>query len=250
MPNHVVCVKWGSKYSADYVNVLKRMCDRHITVPYEFHCLTENKDGIDTGIDIIDLPELPGIKSWWSKMYMFSPAMPLQGTILYLDLDVIVFRNIDQFFSHNPGEFKIIRDFNRCRIPTWTHSNSSCMRWESGTMQYLWQAFQNDPVAAMQANHGDQDFIMKRARDDIRHWPDAWIRSYKWELMPRAGMRTTKINNKVTHEYPPVLKGDVIEVFDPESKQYQAELDRCVAVFHGKPDPHECTDPFVVDNWK
>ncbi len=79
MPNHVVCVKWGSKYSADYVNVLKRMCDRHITVPYEFHCLTENKDGIDTGIDIIDLPELPGIKSWWSKMYMFSPAMPLQA---------------------------------------------------------------------------------------------------------------------------------------------------------------------------
>ena len=230
--NHVVCVKWGSKYSADYVNVLKRMCDRHITVPYEFHCLTENKDGIDTGIDIIDLPELPGIKSWWSKMYMFSPAMPLQGTILYMDLDVIVFRNIDQFFSHNPGEFKIIRDFNRCRIPTWTHSNSSCMRWESGTMQYLWQAFQNDPVAAMQANHGDQDFIMKRARDDIRHWPDVWIRSYKWEMMPRT---QTKIKNGQKWVHQGALT---------------VEKDTAVAVFHGKPDPHECADQFVIDNWR
>ena len=230
--NHVVCVKWGSKYSADYVNVLKRMCDRHITVPYEFHCLTENKDGIDTGIDIIDLPELPGIKSWWSKMYMFSPAMPLQGTILYMDLDVIVFRNIDQFFSHNPGEFKIIRDFNRCRIPTWTHSNSSCMRWQSGTMQYLWQAFQNDPVAAMQANHGDQDFIMKRARDDIRHWPDVWIRSYKWEMMPRT---QTKIKNGQKWVHQGALT---------------VEKDTAVAVFHGKPDPHECADQFVIDNWR
>ena len=230
--NHVVCVKWGSKYSADYVNILKRMCDRHITVPYEFHCLTENKDGIDTGIDIIDLPELPGIKSWWSKMYMFSPAMPLQGTILYMDLDVIVFRNIDQFFSHNPGEFKIIRDFNRCRIPTWTHSNSSCMRWQSGTMQYLWQAFQNDPVAAMQANHGDQDFIMKRARDDIRHWPDVWIRSYKWEMMPRT---QTKIKNGQKWVHQGALT---------------VEKDTAVAVFHGKPDPHECADQFVIDNWR
>jgi hypothetical protein len=23
-----------------------------------------------------------------------------------------------------------------------------------------------------------------------------------------------------------------------------------VAVFHGKPDPHECDDAFVVDNWQ
>ena len=26
--------------------------------------------------------------------------------------------------------------------------------------------------------------------------------------------------------------------------------DNLVAVFHGKPDPHECGDAFVVDNWR
>ena len=163
---------------------------------------------------------------------MFSPALPLQGTILYLDLDVIVFRNIDHFFSHNPGEFKIIRDFNRCRIKEWSHSNSSCMRWQSGTMQYLWSEFQNNPATVMQANHGDQDWIMKRAREDIRHWPDAWIRSYKWEMMPRT---QTKIKNGQKWVHQGALT---------------VEKDTAVAVFHGKPDPHECADQFVIDNWR
>ena len=249
MSNHIICVKWGNKYSADYVNVLKKMCDRHITMPYEFHCLTENRMGIDAGINIIDLPNLPGIKTWWSKLYMFSPELPLQGTLLFFDLDVIIFRNIDNFFSHNPGEFKIIRDFNRCRVKDWSHSNSSCMRWQSGTMQYLWKDFQNNPGTVMQNNHGDQDWIMKRARDDIRHWPDQWIRSYKWEMMPREQSKT-KNNNRWTHQYPPVLKADQVMVFDTKLNQWLPERDGCVAVFHGKPDPHECADPFVVDNWR
>ena len=249
MSNHVLCVKWGNKYSADYVNVLKRMCDRHITVPYEFHCLTENKQDIDPSINIIQLPEHPGIKTWWSKLYMFSPELPVKGTILYMDLDVVVFRNIDHFFSHNPGEFKIIRDFNRCRVPDWKLSNSSCMRWNTGTMNYLWGEFQNNPSAVMQNNHGDQDWITKRAKDDIRHWPDEWIRSYKWEMMPRE-QNKTKDGQRWRHQYPPILKSDCVEVFDKKLNQYQQEKNGCVAVFHGKPDPHECADAFVVDNWR
>jgi hypothetical protein len=232
MLNHVVCVKWGNKYSVNYVNTLKNMCDRHITVPYQFHCFTENKQGIDNGINIIDLPTLPGIKTWWSKLYMFSPVSALHGTILYFDLDVVIFRNIDHFFSHDPGQFMIIRDFNRCRVKDWNLSNSSCMRWQSGTMHYLWQEFQNNPTTIMQNNHGDQDWITKRAKQDIRHWPDEWIRSYKWEMLERT---QTKIKNgqKWIHDIPPKITQE-----------------NCVAVFHGKPDPHECGDQFVIDNWR
>jgi len=123
------------------------------------------------------------------------------------------------------------------------------MRWQSGTMQYLWGEFQNNPATVMQANHGDQDFIMKRARADIHHWPDEWIRSYKWEMMPREQSKS-KNGNVWKHQYPPVLEGDHIKVFDKKANQYQAEYNGCVAVFHGKPDPHECADPFVVDHWR
>ena len=110
---------------------------------------------------------------------MFHPEVNLQGTILYFDLDVIIFRNIDRLFTHDPGKFMIIRDFNRCRVKDWKQSNSSVMRWQGGDLNYLWGDFKKDPARIMGQNHGDQDWIMKRAAGDLVHWPDEWIRSYK-----------------------------------------------------------------------
>ena len=138
---HVVCVKWGPKYIAQYANVLYKMCDRHITGDWDFHCITDNNKDLDPHIKTIALPNDPWIKTWWSKLWMFGGHFPLKGTILYFDLDVIVFNNIDPLFTHNPGKFHIIRDFNRCRVKDWKLSNSSVMRWEAGTMNFLWDDF-------------------------------------------------------------------------------------------------------------
>ena len=208
------------------------MVKRHTTLPYKFHCLTDDANGLDPDINVIKLPNDPWIKSWWSKLWMFAPEMPIKGNILFFDLDVVIFDNIDILFTHGPGKFHIIRDFNRCRIPEWKLSNSSCMRWESGTMQYLWSEFKDRSAQVMQQNHGDQDWITKRARDDINHWPDQWIRSYKWEMI---GYKDTKLrqNNKFIFRRPPKI-----------------EENNSVAVFHGEPKPFNCGDQFVIDNWK
>ena len=197
--NHVVCVKWGNKYISKYANVLNRMVKRNITVPYQFSCLTDDPGGLDTDINVIRLPNDPYVKTWWSKLWMFAPEMPLEGNILFFDLDVVVFDNIDPLFTHG-GKFNIIRDFNRCRIPEWKQSNSSCMRWRTGTMNYLWDEFQQNAVRIMQQNHGDQDWITKRAKNDINHWPDEWIRSYKWEMV---GFKDTKLLTKDGKSYFP-----------------------------------------------
>ena len=85
----------------------------------------------------------------------------------------------------------------------------------------------------MQNNHGDQDWITKRAKDDINHWPDDWIRSYKWEMI---GLKDTKLLTKDGRKFfrtPATIK--------EENK---------VAVFHGEPKPFNCADKWVVDNWK
>ncbi len=231
--NQVVCVKWGNKYPANYVNVLKNMVARHTTVPYSFACLTDDPAGIDADVKIVPLPKESHIKTWWSKLWMFSPDMPLKGNILFFDLDVVIFNNIDNLFSHNPGKFMIIRDFNRCRIHDWKLSNSSVMRWQSGTMDYLYTEFAQKPDRVMSQNHGDQDWITKRAKDDITHWPDKWIRSYKWEMI---GLKDTKLMTENGKKY-----------FRTPAK---IEEGNSVAVFHGQPNPMECADKFVVDNWK
>jgi hypothetical protein len=230
--NHVVCVKWGNKYISKYANVLKNMVKRNCTVDYQFHCITDDPKGLDSDINVIRFPSDPGIKTWWSKLWMFSADFPLKGTILYFDLDVIVFNNIDLLFTHNPGKFNIIRDFNRCRVKDWKQSNSSCLRWNAGTMNYLWNDFKSDSAKIMRQNHGDQDWIMKRAKDDINWFPDEWLRSYKWEMV---GFKDTKLLTKDGKKY--FRKPADIH---PENK---------VAVFHGEPKPFNCADDWVVKNW-
>ena len=230
--NHVVCVKWGNKYISKYANVLNNMVRRHTTVPYQFHCLTDDPTGLDPDIDVVKLPNHPSIKSWWSKLWMFSSEMPIKGNILFFDLDVVIFNNIDSLFTHT-GKFNIIRDFNRCRIKDWKLSNSSCMRWQAGTMNYLWDEFKNNSGRIMQQNHGDQDWITNRAEKDINRGPEDWIRSYKWEMV---GFKDTKMVNK-----------NGKSVFNVPAK---IEPGNRVAVFHGKPNPMECGDKFVEDNWR
>ena len=230
--NHIVCVKWGNKYISQYVNILYRMVQRHTTVPYEFHCITDDTKGIDPHIKTIKLPNDPWIKIWWSKLWMFGSHFPLQGNILYFDLDVIIFRNIDELFTHKPDKFMIIRDFNRIRIKEWALCNSSVMRWKSGTMNYLWNDFEQNPNLIKGNNPGDQDYITSRAHKDLTRWPDEWIRSYKWELI---GLKNTKVRKGTKHTFqnPPKI----------------TEQNK-VAVFHGEPKPFNCGDQFVIDNWK
>ena len=148
--NHIICVKWGNKYISQYANVLYNMVKRHTTLPFEFHCITDDPTGLDSHIKTIKLPNDPWIKTWWSKLWMFGSHLPLQGNILYFDLDIIVFRNIDNLFTHNPDKFMIIRDFNRCRIKEWKLCNSSVMRWQTGTMNFLWEDFNNNHTQIMQ----------------------------------------------------------------------------------------------------
>tara|TARA_B100000214_G_C23971362_1_gene630310 strand:- start:2214 stop:2843 length:630 start_codon:yes stop_codon:yes gene_type:complete len=209
------------------------MVKRHTTIPYEFHCITEDPKGLDAHINVIKLPSHPGIKTWWSKLWMFGEEFPLKGNVLFFDLDIIIFNNIDALFTHNPGKFMIIRDFNRCRMgDSWQNSNSSTMRWQTGTMNFLWDEFHADPGRVTRRFPGDQDWITSRAKNEINHFPDDWIRSYKWEMI---GFKDTKARRgpKWTFLKEPVVK--------KENK---------VAVFHGEPKPFNCGDKWVEDNWK
>ena len=231
--NHIVCVKWGNKYVSKYANVLYNMVKRHTTVPFEFHCITDDPTGLDSHIKTILLPKNdPHIKTWWSKLWMFGGHFPLQGNILYFDLDVIIFKNIDELFTNNPNKFMIIRDFNRCRMKDWSVCNSSVMRWQTGTMNYLWDDFKQNAQNIMSSNHGDQDWITQRAKKDKNWWPDEWLRSYKWEMIGLK-YKAKRQGATWTFDTPPKIT--------PENR---------VAVFHGEPKPFNCIDNFVVENWK
>lgn len=47
---NVVCVKYGTKYGADYVNKLYYGVKKHLKKPYKFFCFTECSEGLDQNI--------------------------------------------------------------------------------------------------------------------------------------------------------------------------------------------------------
>jgi hypothetical protein len=230
---YVVCLKWGDKYSSEYVNKLYSMVKRNLTVDYEFVCFTENNKGIDPSIRIEALPGLP-VTGWWFKPMFFNPNLMLNGTILFLDLDIVIFRNIDNFFTYEQEKFCIIRDFNRYIIKNYDKFNSSVFRLTTGQHSHVYNDFMKDPKNVSKRYLGDQDWIRHCIKKDFMYWPDEWIQSYKWEMRGKPIM-----DNK------PKGQRDFLKSGDPVIKDKTS-----VAVFHGDPNPHNCKDPWVINSWR
>ncbi len=139
----ICCVKWGTKYDARYVNVLRAMCEKN--APYhEFQCFTDDPRGIDPRVVIRDLP--PGFLGWWNKIALFRPGL-FDGRVLYLDLDVAVTGRLAPLLSGG-----IIHDWH---VPTY---NSSAMCWVAGEHADIWEKYTPDVASRL---HGDQDWITK-----------------------------------------------------------------------------------------
>lgn len=232
--NNVVCLKHGTKYSAEYVNNLYSMVKRNLTVPFKFTCFTEDSSGINKEIHICDLPSIPKANGWWYKPMFFNPDLPLKGKLLFLDLDIIIFNNIDCLFEYKTKQFCIIRDFNRYMNRSWKRMNSSVFRLDIGSQTQVYTEYVKNPVAVIKRFHGDQDWIFNQVKDNWCFWPDEWIQSYKWEMRGKPAMIRDKNGKRNFKEIgTPVIK--------PETS---------IAVFHGDPNPADCADPWVVDNWK
>lgn len=228
---YVFCLKWGTKYSADYVNRLFNMVERYLTPPYTFVCFTDNTLGIDPKIKALPVPNIPAI-GWWYKLWFLSDATGFSGTALFLDLDIVICKSLDKFFTYASGEFCIIRDFNRHVYKNWDRMNSSVFRVELGSLNSIYQDYLRHPTAYMQQFKGDQDFMFDRIKQ-FKFWPDDWIQSYKWEMRDKSQLQY--INGKfnfTTPAEPTVLS------------------DTSIAVFHGSPNPHESIDPWVIQHWR
>jgi hypothetical protein len=229
---YVVCLKHGTKYESIYVNKLFRMVSKNLTIDHKFICFTEDSRDLDTSIEVRPLPQKPGMQGWWYKPMFFDPELGIDGTILFLDLDLIIFRNIDKLFTYKPGEFCIIRDFNRHIIRGHDKFNSSVFRLETGQHPQVYNEFMSSSNMRRRF-HGDQDLMRHVIKDNFTYWPEEWIQSYKWEMRGKPKMIRDN-RGKRNFETP----GEPI-VLDQTS----------IAVFHGDPNPHDCIDQWPKDHW-
>lgn len=105
-PNRVVlCMKWGTLYPAEYVNVLYRACRAHISGDFRFVCLTNETEGLLPEVEVHPIP-LFGLDDWhyyngaWPKIGVFSQDLyGLQGRALFIDLDSVICGSLNEMFE-------------------------------------------------------------------------------------------------------------------------------------------------------
>lgn len=229
---NVLCVRFGNRYGVQYVEKLRNMVARNLSIPYEFICLTDDLHPI-SGVRSIIQKNAGYQKGWWHKVHMFDPSLPIAGRILYFDLDVIIHGNINKLLTVYKDQFLGIQDFNRKFHPNWQYLNSSVMVWNHGEQSHIWNDFKKSPQVAMKMP-GDQDWIWKTSKDRIKWFPKEWIQSYKWEIRKREEL--TIVNGR--------------RKFRETNNNINVSPECCVSVFHGDPKPENIDDKFVLDHWR
>lgn len=154
----VVCVlRQGGKvgYDASWVNKLQKAAKRHLTIPFQFICLSD----CDVDCNRIPLSELGN--GYWSKLQLFRPGL-FSTPVLYLDLDTLICNNIDSLVKQCLAQTKFIM----WRDPDYNISSSAIMFW-SGDYSNIYNsyieksAYYEDRYS--QANQGPERLIGDQA---------------------------------------------------------------------------------------
>lgn len=214
-PVNIICMKWGDKYDASYVNKLYNMVSRNLIREFRFICLTDNNSGLLSSIESYEIPKLnlpEGIpERGWTKLVTFSKNIfDIKGQCLFLDLDLIIVDNIDQFFDLH-GDFFIIKDFVRKD----TTGNSSVYRFEMGKFSDVLENFEKNfkKIRAKFRNEQEylSDYMLKN--HSLKYWPIEWCQSFKKNCVQKG------------------LKQFFLAPLLPKNAK--------IIIFHGKPNPPE-----------
>ncbi len=215
MTQTIICIKWGTRYGADYVNRLASMIRRHTKRPARLVCFTEDPAGIDPWVEIAPLPPMPNIPErvqWtgWRKISLWQyPLHDLAGDVLFFDLDVVIAASIDDFFDFEPGRFAVAENWSEIGKNI---GNTTVYRFPAGKMVHIFDDFVRDPERFIAQYDIEQKYISGEAADQV-FWPSSWCLSFKHNLMPRW-----PLNFFLTPKLPPGTK---------------------LVAFTGKPDPDE-----------
>lgn len=223
----IVCMKWGTAYGAEYVNVLYRAVTRNLSHPFRFYCFTDDGAGLEDGILARPIPDM-GLpperirRGCWPKVGLFRPGLIAEDTAMFIDLDVVVTRSLDPFIDRQiaVGGLHIIREWNPGiwnSVPlAWRPDRggqSSVVCWRPSEQGQIYEDLMTNPAAAFSLAPNDQKHITRTAV--ARHyWPEGWTASFK-----RACVRYYPLN-----------------LFFREVRKPRRTR---IIVFHGKPRPSD-----------
>lgn len=168
----ICCVRTGDRYGHEYVTRLRDGVARHLSVPHNFVCFTDDPV---PGVKCYPLPaDLPG---WWSKIGLFKLKRPL----IYFDLDVVITGDLSPLLEWQG--FGAIKDW-------WQPGFNSSVMVLTGDETRVWHNFTPDVMQRYPG--GDQQWIGEWFPPNLKTFPPSWFPSLKanscWEGPPEGAM--------------------------------------------------------------
>ena len=212
----IVCMKWGKKFGADYVNRLYKMVKKNTTLPFIFICFTDDKTGIDKEIETRNLPAMDMDESLpergWRKLSILKNDFPdLNSSALFLDLDIVIRDNIDDLLKTDK-EFVIIKDWD---FPNDIIGNSSVFKFEFNKHNDVYEYFINNIDEIRKKFRNEQAYLSYKMHEKniLLYWDETWCVSFK-----RQCLYPFPLNFFLTAREPQEAK---------------------IIVFHGRPTPQQ-----------
>jgi hypothetical protein len=222
MKGHIITLKWGDRYGAEYVNRLAASVRRNMSKPVSIVCFTDDASGIDPDVTIFPIPEidLPAkdAVTGWRKLCLFRTDLPIEGVGLFLDLDIVITGPLDDFFSYGEiGDVPIIHNWVAPHKTLFRADpmigNSSVFRFHLNHCGFVWDQFHSEKDWALATFRPPQSYLTHCIRPRMKFWPATWVRSFKRHCRPSFPLNL---------------------ILEPKLPQGAR-----IIAFHGKPDPED-----------
>lgn len=211
------CVQVGNYQNrgSEYVNTLYDMVKRNLSSGYpgRFVCITDNPEGLNKDIQVIDAPK--NIYGWWVKLWMFKRGVFKEGErVVFMDLDTLIIGELDPLADYS-GKFATLKDFY---YPN--QLGPAIIAWEASDLSHsIYEEWKASGYTTQ--GHGDL-----------------------WWLNNLDQGRFAKRIDKLQDLFPGMFVS-----FKSHCHPYPPKSAKVVC-FHGQPRPHNCPEKWVSDVWK
>lgn len=201
MKVNFITLKWGKKYGPEYVNRLYRSLLNIYSGEFDFYCFTDNPNGLENNINIIDISvlrphnlltypvkfnkqEFDHSCFTIEKIFLFDDV--LKGNNVLLDIDILITKDLYPYLKeYNFVEGRFIRN-------GWAHKegselaallggcyiNSSFVAWKNDQLKFILD-FYNKHRKIIEFKYDDLDtFLFQCLREKLKYHPIDMVTSY------------------------------------------------------------------------
>lgn len=194
--NIVLCMKWGTAFSPDYVNVLHNACRKAMRKPFRFVCLTDDPTNLMASIETYPIPDI-GLQpqEWyrrgaWPKIGLFDESLHgLRGRGLFIDLDMMILRDLDAFFDHDRTFVGIDAgpDWGRGGATARSELGTGIFAYDLGKYGQIPTTFRQSKDQVFNTLRNEQRFVAGQM-PQVDYWPEGWVISFKRSLRRPLGL--------------------------------------------------------------